>query len=305
MQAENTNGHDGLFLRDRAIPTISRPQPRRLGSLGLLVSRSILQYVFGVVLSCAPEKNSPYCPPSADLSTLHLSSSNFSFPSSIVLPHLKTLSLLDEDRTLLTRLLSPTVLPSLRALGLLYGSREEAAWISEPAFAPLFAQLEVFHTHYDRWCFVDLDMRRSLAARTLVGCSYTQIQWMLEDCVTNLMVYDLDDVLSTDDPQDSPELMQLALEAIARKLEIQNPLQLRLLYFEECVRVDPSVPQKFRDAIEKVLKVCEDRKLEVIWTIMPAEINSDSFINQDFWDRQKKIKGVSGAGGAGGLEPTE
>jgi len=128
---------------------------------------------------------------------------------------------------------------------------------------------------------------------------------MLEDCVTNLMVYDLDDVLSTDDPQDSPELMQLALEAIARKLEIQNPLQLRLLYFEECVRVDPSVPQKFRDAIEKVLKVCEDRKLEVIWTIMPAEINSDSFINQDFWDRQKKIKGVSGAGGAGGLEPTE
>jgi hypothetical protein len=131
---------------------------------------------------------------------------------------------------------------------------------------------------------------------------------MLEDCVTNLVVYDLNDARITEDTPGSLERMLFTLMLIAQNLETQNPLHLRLIYFDESVRNDSLVPEFIKDAIDEVLKACDKRKVDVAWTIIPSEINSDSFIDQDFWDRQKKTKGASqaeGAGRAGGSKTTE
>ncbi|GAA5953444.1 hypothetical protein JCM3765_005041 [Sporobolomyces pararoseus] len=139
--------------------------------------------------------DSAFEPFPTDLTTLHLSSPNFSLPPSIVLPALKALSLCDVGLNLILDLLSPSNLPSLQALALLYGSDDEADALQTTNISGLTEQLESLYLRIDTWKDVEPQKRLLLTKRTLVDCSYWELETAAQDAlvVTNLRIFGVGD----------------------------------------------------------------------------------------------------------------
>ncbi|GAA5975139.1 hypothetical protein JCM5350_000153 [Sporobolomyces pararoseus] len=232
----------------------------------------------------------------AHLTTLHLASPNFCLPPEIVFHTLQALSLCDAGINLILDLLAPSNLPSLRALGLLYGSDDEADALATTNISRLTEQLDSLYLQIDTWFWIEPHQRTLLTKRTLVDCVHWQLGTAVHQDlgIRNLRILGIGDAALSQADADS---VRVNLKLLMKSIKTAPTLHLRLIYLDIELLTNEEIPPLARIALEELVATCREKEVEVEWLTLPAEINSDSFILPDFCQKQRKSNDRQEGGG--------
>ncbi|GAA5892776.1 uncharacterized protein JCM6883_007470 [Sporobolomyces salmoneus] len=228
------------------------------------------------------------------LTDLQLACSGFNVPTSIVLPHVRSLALTSTSPEMISELLSPNILPSLRSLGICFAPNHRL--LSNPRLLSLFSQVEVLCIRISTWNSFTGEERLKFTSRTLIEAYSAQLGFIAETAMeaTNMCVQGLGDFLEEEEGLN--EEIKSSIKRFIQTLRRAKTIRLRLLYFEEDPRGNPELPEEAEELIDELLEECRKREIEVVFARLPSEIEMDSYILADFEARQQKLARQGGSG---------
>jgi len=236
-----------------------------------------------------------------DLVNLELGSANFHWQAPFQLPALESLGLIFVNFENMKSILDPDVLPSLRILvldTLDFDEQQDLTSLLDSNITRLFPQLEAlsldcpltnvgYETLFTRVLaktLVDFDSPR--LGEVLAAPSVAHVRHVSIGTYPAWLVAEVADVASTN----------WLLDFIA-SIEDQKWACLRSLYLEDILLSSSKLKSEVNHALQRLKRVCEDRKIEIVYDIAATGREEDSRIPQEFWRRQRACMQVNSRSG--------
>ena len=223
----------------------------------------------------------------AELNHLRLSGEKFEITSPFRLPRLLTVSINHAALIACITLLNPVYLPSLRDLALPdVDDAKDFEDLRLSSIDKLIPQLDSVSLY---WRCVDCapDYLRKSNERTLFDCYSYDVKsfWDYSAHLRHLRIIHvpLDSIIN--------ELSTWIIR-IAIWIETHQQLPLHSLYLESILHPTAlhSQPEDVRDGMGYLVRVCEEKKAEIVFESQPRDWQVDPTLSEDFCRRQRGIR---------------
>jgi hypothetical protein len=221
-----------------------------------------------------------------DLSSLHLSGCKAAGTEPVVFPCLRSLTLTFVDAATVAGLLDPVSLPQLEEFAWYDGPEAINYVIEHSSLNRLLLQLEVLIFSFFAWRDLADGEVRSAASRTLVDCGSYQLSDLSESTFrpVHLRIYGLSDL----DEHTQRTTFSKKTANLTKYIKANPSLPLRSVYLT-CV--DPStvhLSSSSKGYVEDLYRVCEERKIDLIFEMGPKNRAVDPCFSPDFSSRRKR-----------------
>ncbi|GAA5823109.1 hypothetical protein JCM5353_005779 [Sporobolomyces roseus] len=187
-------------------------------------------------------------------------------------------------------LLKPAVVPSLQAFALVDANEKYAEWLLQTDILALLPQLDALSIDMNVWTSLDATFRQRIATKTLVDCSSESMPTALTqpEQALNFRIY-----ISPIDSMSAASLDEIAADvassaAILEEAESSIPAN---LYLDHSLQLFHNLPLTLKSAIEAFTKVCEQKRVEIVWEDSPIQdFDVDPVISPEFWRRQRESR---------------
>lgn len=226
----------------------------------------------------------------AGLANLQLRGKAFVLSSHRPLASLRSLSLDYPSIVAVPSLLEPALVPALTAFGL--------RWIMEEpdlpehlqkktSIARLLPQLDAVSLDIEVYSFMRWTLYSNLAARILVDCDWRELFSFSEACSTACHLR----IGAESDGKGDP----IAVSELLDYLKLIEHTCLRSIYLDTSLRF-------LGEPIEKLIGVCAERKIELVFEAQPKSYRIDQNLSPEFCQRQRKERiNELAQGGYGGV----
>ncbi|GAA5997796.1 hypothetical protein JCM5350_003548 [Sporobolomyces pararoseus] len=220
----------------------------------------------------------------ASLRLTNLPFAPFDIPS---LSKLRSLTMYDVGSSLMIPLLDPAVVPSLKHFSLVDNFATSARQLKESRISDLLPQLETLNLGLAIWRDPELAFLHSAAERTLVDCKVDTFEFGTAK-VVNLRLVDtfLEHSKSN---QSWLNLIDRNLKSFISLIRFTPELSLDSLYLEPSLESTSSLPPALSQTKRKLVELCEERKIEVVYEIIPIDYYLDPWISEEFVRRRRAL----------------
>ncbi|GAA5984669.1 hypothetical protein JCM5350_008175 [Sporobolomyces pararoseus] len=193
------------------------------------------------------------------------------------LPNLRDLTLWDVSSELFLALTDPAAVPNLRNLAFVDTGLANDAYVSESRCRHLLPQLDTLTLTKGVWLNSRASFLHSAASRTLIdfytdddpGLAHSQglvIHVRLKGSTTRLRYFDRWSTLVRTSPC----------------------LSLQSIYLDSSLQHISSLPVAAQTPLIDFIRVCGERKVEIVFETPPSDFTVDPFISSEFVRRQKE-----------------
>ncbi|GAA5984554.1 hypothetical protein JCM5350_004759 [Sporobolomyces pararoseus] len=193
-------------------------------------------------------------------------------------------------------LLDPAFVPSLKHFSLVKSSTEPVSQLERIRIIDLLPQLETIYLTAPLWLNPDSTFLHPFADRTLVTChSSGQYVELLASPVLAPHARLLGLWLETEAPAIGRVERELA--QIASALKWNPNLAMRSLHLDSSLRPSYSLPSEIRQTMDEIVNTCQERKIDLVFDLIPRKYTVDSCISAEFIRRQSRSKNLGEIGG--------
>jgi hypothetical protein len=226
-----------------------------------------------------------------DLSSLHISW-YFTWENALssTLSNLQSLSIYNATPRLTSSLLSPSLVPNLRALALVCSGDDET--LRDSGLTQLLPQLESISIDMEWIMEPGVEFLRSKADSIIVDLfapepGFDQL-FEPELSVKHIRLCHL----FLDDPSSDREENLDYLGEFTTCLKENPTAPVRSINVDSSLLLVLETPTQGRITVERFQALCKDRKVDVIYETLPRNIDIDSSVSSEFWARQRQLKGT-------------
>ncbi|GAA5977586.1 hypothetical protein JCM5350_002282 [Sporobolomyces pararoseus] len=216
-----------------------------------------------------------------DLTYLQLRSQYSVTCDGIYLPNLRDLTLHAVSSELFSTLANPATAPNLRNLSLFNCD------VTQSIFQQLLPQLKTLTLDANTRSTASAASLHSAASRTLVHfdlCTFDRFYSSFE----NLQHVRL---CASIHPSQEPEnWFQARLDRWSTFIRNNLSLPLKSIYLDFSLHPSKSFSSATRHCLESFIRVCEERKIDLIFETGPINVSIDPFISREFVRRQEEFK---------------
>ncbi|GAA5963826.1 hypothetical protein JCM3765_004030 [Sporobolomyces pararoseus] len=223
------------------------------------------------------------------LTSLTLSYCLWEEPSErLFLPSLCSLSVLEIPRQLLVTLVDPQTVPNLGNFAFVNGEGflED---LRTSKLDQLLPQLNTLNFAASVWLHPQAGSLHSAAPRTLVDFTLAQTK-RLDLSTAHLVHVRLEDTFAADDAfnLDSWIILEAHLEKWSTLLRNHPSLSLKSIYLDSSLQVFGSLPTATSEALNALVRVCQERKIDLIFESLPVAFDLEPYLSSEFVRRQKE-----------------
>ncbi|GAA5953478.1 hypothetical protein JCM3765_005048 [Sporobolomyces pararoseus] len=206
-------------------------------------------------------------------------------PETIYLPDLRDLTLLYVSFELFKSLLNSVAVPNLRNFALVEASDECARWLQDPSTNTFLLRLETLHIDGVVWLELEESFRQSVAARTLVDVSWVGCGRACSS--TASIAHARLDCAYLDEENFDDEKFCDELDDYASFIKTASSLSLRSFYLDSSFSDPSNLSQSTQLSINDLARVCQERKIDLVFEQVPLEHTTDPCMSSEFIRRQK------------------
>ncbi|GAA5966866.1 hypothetical protein JCM3765_004580 [Sporobolomyces pararoseus] len=220
------------------------------------------------------------------LTSLHLTACQWKEPVRTHLPNLRNLILCGVSFELFDSLVDPATVPNLRNFAFIKGGEVYMEDLARSGLDQLLLQLETLNVAARAWFDPQATFLHSAASRTLVNFSSWNVERL--DSSTNSLQH----VRIIDS---SPHSVLFSYDQLQRHLDrwstyIQNnsSLSLKSIYLDSSLHFLSTLPAATQTRLETLTRVCQERKIDLVFETVPLDYTLDPNISSEFMRRQKE-----------------
>ncbi|GAA5964880.1 hypothetical protein JCM3765_005810 [Sporobolomyces pararoseus] len=206
----------------------------------------------------------------------------------LFLPSLCSLSVLEIPRQLLVTLVDPQTVPNLRNFAFVDDSRARVEHLTRSKLDQLLPQLDTLNFTASIWLDPQAAFLHSAASRTLVDFTLDETERL--DPTKAQVVH----VRLEDSSLAGSVFTFVKLEAHLKKwstlLRIYPSLSLKSIYLDSLLQLSESLPVTTSEALNSLVRVCQERKIAIVFESFPVDFGIDPFFSSEFIQRQKEHK---------------
>ncbi|GAA5953406.1 hypothetical protein JCM3765_005028 [Sporobolomyces pararoseus] len=222
---------------------------------------------------------------SAHLTYLQITHYYSEVPEAIYLPNLRDLTLLYVSFELFKSLLNSVAVPNLRNFALVEASDECARWVKESSTSAFLLRLETLLIDAVVWLELDESFRQSAASRTLVDVSWARCG---RACTSTASIAHARlDCAYLDEEDFDDEKFCDELDDYASFIKTASSLSLRSFYLDSSFSDPSNLSQSTQLSINDLARVCQERKIDLVFEQVPRRHTTDPWISSEFIRRQK------------------
>ncbi|GAA5977600.1 hypothetical protein JCM5350_002288 [Sporobolomyces pararoseus] len=159
-------------------------------------------------------------------------------------------------------------------------------------------QLETLYFDFDTWLELDASFRRSVSSRTLIDIEHVDVETA---CHSEALVVHarLDRVVlhySELYDRNATERLDDYVSFIRKSAS----LSLKSLYLDSSFQISSNKPQSIQSSIDNLIRLCRERKIDLVFEQVPVYYESDPCISAEFIRRQSAYRRHN-AGGEGAI----
>ncbi|GAA5970213.1 hypothetical protein JCM3765_005373 [Sporobolomyces pararoseus] len=233
------------------------------------------------------------------LTYLQITNEWLEVPETTNLPNLRSLTLYQIASRLFTSLLSPGIVPNLQNFALVDSSQESAQWLKDSSVSSFLLRLGSIYMDSKVWIQLDNSFRQSVASRTLVNIGWGGFQEALKS--TPSIVHARLDGTSTNAEYFNQQEFCRKLDTYASFIENTSSLSLKSFYLDSSFSDQSNLPQSTQSSINNLSRICQERKIDLVFDRIPVSYAIDPCISKEFIRRQKI--GKRNEAGADGVIP--
>ncbi|GAA5963842.1 hypothetical protein JCM3765_004037 [Sporobolomyces pararoseus] len=175
------------------------------------------------------------------------------------------------------------VVPNLGNFALVDNSEESAEWLKESSTSAFLLGLETLYIDGVVWLKLDNSFRQSVASRTFVDIVSVGLR---KAC--NTIVHARLEGSSVDEEGFSHKELCDELDSYAIFIENTPSLSLRSFYLDSSLSGRSNLPQSLQSSITHFPRICQERKIDLVFERVPSDYSIDPWISTEFVRRQKE-----------------
>ncbi|GAA5963865.1 hypothetical protein JCM3765_004044 [Sporobolomyces pararoseus] len=222
------------------------------------------------------------------LTSLHLSDCHWKEPIRINLRNLRDLTLCSVSSELFNALVDPATVPNLRNFAFVNSGGNYMEDLTRSKLDQLLPQLETLNVAARIWMDPRANFLHSAASRTLVDFdSYDAKRF---DPSTTSLQHVRIEHSSSQTFLFSPEELHAHLDRWSTYIQNNPSLSLKSIYLDSTLRSLNEIPSATKRRLKKLTRVCQDRKIDLVFEPSPVSWSLDPQISEEFVRRQKEKK---------------
>ncbi|GAA5964818.1 hypothetical protein JCM3765_005790 [Sporobolomyces pararoseus] len=221
---------------------------------------------------------------SSALTYLQLTYCPWKEPGRIYLPNLRDLTIWAFSPKFFHSIVDPEAVPNLRNFAFVDADPSPAASLSKLKIDLLLPQLDTLTLYSEVWLSLGSAALHSVASRTLVDFYLDDVAG-LDDSVASVVHVRLCDASSRSQTFSHDEL-QAHLDKWSTFIRENPSLALQSIYLDNLLRPTDALPTATRLCLETLIGTCQERKIEIVFEALPADIEIGPYISTEFVRRQ-------------------
>ncbi|GAA5977694.1 hypothetical protein JCM5350_002322 [Sporobolomyces pararoseus] len=204
----------------------------------------------------------------------------------IHLPHLRDLTLYDVSFEILVAFVDPTAVPNLRNFAFVDPLAASATCLMGSRFNLLLPQLETLGFSAAVWAHPLAAFIHSAVSRTLVDF-YVNDSRRLRNSQLPLVHVRLQ-VLYSQHASYGGNRVQAQLDHWTALIQANPSLALQSIYLDSSLKPSETTPAAIRTSLEALTRICEQRKIDLIFEPFRSDRSLDAYISSEFVSRQQE-----------------
>ncbi|GAA5964822.1 hypothetical protein JCM3765_005792 [Sporobolomyces pararoseus] len=229
------------------------------------------------------------------LTYLQLTEQYSETPQGLHLPNLRYLTLFDVSSELFVALVEPQTVPKLRHFAFVDNDPFFVNDLTESRLNRLLPQLNTLTLSSSVWLDPGSTSLHSVASRTLVDFQANDVT-RLDDSAAPLVHIRLGDLYLKYSPYGQKEL-HVHLDKWITFIRDQPKLSLKSVYLDSSLQRSDATPSATQFYLEALTRVCQERKIDVVFEALRSNLDLDPYISSEFIQRQEEGRRRGSQGG--------
>ncbi|GAA5977583.1 hypothetical protein JCM5350_002281 [Sporobolomyces pararoseus] len=202
------------------------------------------------------------------------------------LPHLRDLTLHNVNFELFLAIVDPTAVPTLRNFAFIDYDPASINHLIRSRFDHLLPQLETLGLSAPLWVHPQAAFIHSAVSRSLVDFDVNDTRRLQKLKVPLVHVRLQVSSLKYDSLGDNR--IQAQLDLWTSLIRTDTVPALRSIYLDSSLNTPETIPAAIRNSLEALIRICEDRKIDLIYERSRFDRNIDPYISSEFVSRQQE-----------------